>query len=97
MSLGIPIGQGHVNIVENQNDSDDEVDVYIIELVWPNVKPYTCSDLKAVRNKHNEEFMCSFNICKCDRIFDALFKDKITRVTHTIPSSDVVKIYKVWL
>jgi hypothetical protein len=51
MSLGIPIERGHVNIVENQNDSDDEVDVYIIELVWPNVKLYTSSDLKAVRKK----------------------------------------------
>jgi hypothetical protein len=45
------MNQGHVNIVEYQNNSDDEVDVHIIELVWPSVKPYTCSDLKAVRKK----------------------------------------------
>jgi hypothetical protein len=65
--------------------------VYTIEFVWPKAKPYTCSDPKPVRKSHVKEFKWSFNILKCDKIFDALLKDKIIRLTHTITSSNELR------
>ena len=34
---------------------------------------------------------CSFDVGKCDRIFDALLKDKVIRVNHVMPSPDELR------
>jgi hypothetical protein len=56
------MNQSWVNIFQNQSDWDVEANVYTAEFVWSKVKPYTCSDLKLVRENQDEEFKCSFNI-----------------------------------
>ena len=33
----------------------------------------------------------TFDIFKCDKIFDALLQDKMIRISHTIPSFDELK------
>ena len=65
--------------------SNDEVGVYAAEFVWPSkAKPYTCDALKPIRKNHEDEMTFSFDVAKYDRIFDAMLKDKLIRVSHTL-------------
>ena len=75
-----------VNMVGYTNgSSDDEVEVYATEFVWPSkAKPYTCDALKPIRKNREDEMTFSFDVAKCDRIFDAMLKDKLIRVSHTL-------------
>ena len=47
-----------------------------------------CDDLKPIRKNREDEMKCSFDVGKCDRIFDALLRDKVIRVNHVMPSPD---------
>jgi hypothetical protein len=48
------------------------MDIYTVELVWPTqAKPSICSSLKSVQ-KNQQEDKFTFNIAKCDKIFDEL-------------------------
>ena len=38
-----------------------------------------------------DEMRYSFDVGKCDRIFDALLKDKVIRVNHVMPSPDELR------
>src|SRR6266540_4334599 len=82
-----------VNMVGyNSESSDDEVEVYAAEFLWPSKdKPYTCDALKPIRKNHEDEMTFSFHVAKCDRIFDAMLKDKLIRVSHTLPSFEELK------
>ena len=65
-----------VNAVEYGLESDEEADVYSSEFVWPSkAKPYVCDDLKPIRPNRLEELKCTFDVAKCDRIFDAMLRD----------------------
>ena len=76
-----------MNVVEYTSDnSDDEADVYVAEFIWPSkAKPFTCSDLKPIHKNREEEMKFTFNVGKCDRIFDALLQAKIIKMSHTLP------------
>jgi hypothetical protein len=44
-------------------------------MVWPKqAKPSACSSLQPVENKRQEEVKFTFNVGKCDKIFDELLK-----------------------
>src|SRR3954471_10210457 len=76
----------------NDGDSDDEVDVYTTEFVWSSkAKPYSCNALKPIRKNRDEEMKFTFDIAKCDRIFDDLLQDKMIRISHTLPSFKELK------
>jgi hypothetical protein len=65
------------HIVEhNQSSSDDKPkEVYAAEIVWPEqAKPLVCSSLQSVQKKRREEVKFTFNVSKCDKIFDELLK-----------------------
>jgi len=67
-----------MNLVGTNSNSDEESVVYTAEIVWPaKAKPYVCDDLKLVRKNWEEDLKCSFDVGKCDKIFDALVKEKI--------------------
>ena len=71
---------------------DDEGDVYVAEFVWPSKsKPYICDALKPIRKNREDEMTFSFDVAKCDRIFDAMLKDKYIRLSHTIPPFEELK------
>jgi hypothetical protein len=73
----------NVHIVEcDQSSSDDEsTEVYAAEMVWPKqAKSLACSSLQPVRKKRQEEVKFTFNIGKCDKIFDELLKND--NITH---------------
>src|SRR5664279_550428 len=86
------MSRSRLNLVENTADSDEDADVYSAEFVWPSkAKPYICDDLKPIRKNRDEEFKCSFDVGKCDKIFDTLLKDKVIRISHVIPSPEELR------
>ena len=81
-----------INLVGQESDSDNEADVYAAEFVWPaKAKPLVCDDLKPVHKNRDDDIKCSFDIGKCDKIFDALLKDKVIRISHVIPSPEELR------
>jgi hypothetical protein len=66
-----------VHTVEcDQSSSDDEsTEVYVAEMVWPkHAKSSACSSLQPVQKKQQEEVKFTFNVGKCDKIFNELLK-----------------------
>ena len=82
-----------INTVDcDSENSDEEADIYAAEFVWPSKnKPYTCDALKPIRKNREDEMKFSFDVAKCDRIFDAMLKDKCIRISHTIPPFEELK------
>ena len=77
----------------HSDSSDDESkDVYAAEFVWsPNDKPSTCASLKPIPKNRHDEVKFTFDVTKCDRIFDELAKFGKIKFSHTIPSTDELK------
>jgi hypothetical protein len=72
--------------------SDDEGnDVLTAEFVWPKDKPRTCESLKPVRKNRQEEIKYTYDVAKCDRIFDELLKAGKIKIGHTIPPLEELK------
>jgi hypothetical protein len=83
-----------VHIVEcDQSSSDDEsTEVYAAEMVWPKqAKSSACSSLQPVQKKRQEEVKFTFNVGKCDKIFDELLKNGNIKINHIVPSADELK------
>jgi hypothetical protein len=86
----------NVHIVQcDQSRSDDEsTEVYAAEMVWPKqAKSLACSSLQPVQKKRQEEIKFTFNVGKCDKIFDELLKNGNIKINHTIPSVDKLKCH----
>jgi outer membrane lipoprotein SlyB len=63
-----------MHLVGCYNSDDESTDVYTAKLVWPaQAKPSTCSSLQSVQ-KNRQEVKFTFNVAKCDKIFDELLK-----------------------
>jgi hypothetical protein len=54
-------------------------------------KSSACSSLQPVQKKQQEEIKFTFNVGKCDKIFDELLKNGNIKINHTIPSVDELK------
>jgi hypothetical protein len=79
----------NVHIVEcDQSSSDDEsTEAYAAEMVRPKQdKSSACSSLQSVQKKRQEEVKFTFNVGKCDKIFDELLKNNNIKINHTVPS-----------
>ena len=68
------------------NCSDDQSnDVYTAEFAWPSqAKPFTCSALKPIQKKRQDEKF-TFDVYKCERIFDELYRIGYIKMSHTLP------------
>ena len=75
----------------DSNCSDDEgKDVYTAEFVWPsNDKPCVCGSLKSIHKDRQERF--TFDVSKCERIFDELYKNGYIKMSHVIPPLEELK------
>jgi len=74
-------------IVEYDSDSSDDEDkeVYATEFVWPtSAKPCSCASLKPTQRNRQEEMKFTFDVSKCDRIFDELLRLGHLNITHVI-------------
>jgi hypothetical protein len=56
-------------------------------------KPFVCSSLKLTSKSQQDEIRYTFNVAKCDRIFDYLLQKKQIKLPsgHVIPSSEQLK------
>ena len=83
-----------INTVEGEdNGSDDESnDIYAAEFVWADKnKSHVCTSLKPAAKSRQEEFKFTFDVSKCDRIFDELLKSGKIKISHVIPSAEELK------
>jgi hypothetical protein len=72
--------------------SDDEGnEVLTSEFVLPKDKPSTCESLKLVRKNRQQEIKYTFDVAKCDRIFDELLKAGKIKIGYTIPPLEELK------
>ena len=61
---------------ESDNSDDEKRGVCVAELVWPSEAiPYSCSLLKPIQKNRQEEVRFTFDVSKCDRIFDELHRN----------------------
>ena len=59
--------------------------MYATEFVWPAVaKPCSCASLKPTQKNRQEEMKFTFNVSKCDCIFDELLRLGHLKITHVI-------------
>jgi hypothetical protein len=61
-------------------------------MVWPKqAKSSACSSLQLVQKKRQEEVKFTFNVGKCDKIFDELLKNGNIKINDIVPSTDKLK------
>jgi len=85
----------NIHALEYHSDSSDDEskDVYAAEFVWsPNDKPSTCASLKPISKNRHDEVKYTFDVSKCDRIFDELAIHGKIKFSHTIPPVDELKM-----
>jgi hypothetical protein len=86
----------HVNTVKYSSESsdDEEDDICIAEWSWGSKsKPFVCSTLKPTSKSRQDEIRYTFNVAKCDRIFDYLLQEKQVKLPsgHVLPSPEQLK------
>ena len=67
--------RSNTHIVEYDSDSsaDEDNEVYTAEFVWPSsAKSCSCASLKPTQESRKAEMKFTFDVSKCDRIFDEL-------------------------
>lgn len=74
------------------NSDDEEKDVYSADFVWSSKdKPSTCSSLRPTNKYQQDDMKFTFDVTKCDRIFDDLLKIGKIKLSHTIPPLEELK------
>jgi hypothetical protein len=79
-----------VNYVEDELTSDEDAEICVAEWV-DNPKPISCSFLKP-RTGRKDEMKYTFNVSKCDKLFDVLVKGGVIRLKegHNIPVAEAI-------
>jgi hypothetical protein len=88
-----PRNKCHVNTDDYSNESsnDEEANMCIAEWSWGSKsKPFVCSSLKMASKSRQDKICYTFNVAKCDRIFDYLLQEKQIKLPsgHVIPSPE---------
>ena len=86
--------QSNTHFVDHDSDSSDDEskEVYAAEFVWPSkAKPGSVPSLKLIQKNRQEELKFTFDVSKCDRIFDELLKNGNMRLSHAIPLPEELK------
>ena len=62
------------------------------EFVWPSeAMPYSCPSLKPITKNRREEARFTFDVSKCDCIFDELLRSGNIKLSHVIPPLEELK------
>jgi hypothetical protein len=90
----------HVNFVDEEADDEEGNGICVAEWVEkPGDKPIWCSSLKP-NGGRREEMRYTFDVSKCDRLFDLLLWGGVIQLTegHFIPNADILakKTYCKW-
>jgi hypothetical protein len=74
-------------ISNNVDTSDDESgDVYAAKFAWPSKKKaHTCVSLKPIYRNRRDGMKFTFDVLKCDKIFDELLSIEKIKLSHIIP------------
>jgi hypothetical protein len=78
----------------SESSDDEETDMCVGEWNWVSKsKPFVCSSLKPTPKSWQDEMFYTFNVAKCNRIFDYLLQEKQIKLpsNHVIPSSEQLK------
>jgi hypothetical protein len=83
-------------MVEYAGESSDgeEVDMCVAEWSWASKsKLFVCSSLKSASKSRQDEIHFTFDVTKCDRIFDYLLQKKQIKLpsNHVITLSEQLK------
>jgi hypothetical protein len=86
-----PRNEHHINTIEYNSESsnDEEADMCVAEWSWGSKsKPFVCTSLKLASKSRQDEMRYTFDIAKCDNIFDYLLQEKQIKLPtgHIIPS-----------
>jgi hypothetical protein len=78
----------------SESSDDEETDMCIAE--WSRgskSKQFVCSSLKPASKSRQDEIRYTFDVAKCDRIFDYLLQEKQIKLPsgHIIPSPEQLK------
>jgi hypothetical protein len=82
----------HINFVDEEAGDEEGNKICVAEWVEkPGDKPVTCSFLK-LNGRQREEIRYTFDVSKCDRLFDLLLRGGVIRLTeeHVIPNVDIL-------
>jgi hypothetical protein len=89
-----------VHYVDNEVKDEEGNEICVAEWVEkPGDKPISCSFLKP-NGGRRDETKYTFDVSKCDRLFDLLLRGGVIRLTegHVIPNTDILakKTYCKW-
>ena len=79
------VARHNINIMDYDSaSSDDESkEIYAAQFSWSNKnKPFSCPSLKLINKNWHEEVKFTFNVAKCDKIFDELLKSGNITLSH---------------
>ena len=77
---------------ESDNSDNERKGVYVAELVWSfEAIPYSCSSHEPIQNNRREEARFTFDVSKCDRIFDKLHRNVKIKLSHAISPLEELK------
>jgi hypothetical protein len=80
----------------SESSDDEEAGMCVAEWSWASKsRPFVCSSLKPASKSQQDEIRFTFDVTKCDRIFDYLLQEKQIKLpsNHVIPSSEQLKKY----
>ena len=86
--------QSNTHLLDHDSDSSDDEskEVHATEFVWSSkAKSGSVPSLKPIQKNRQEELKFTFDISKCDRIFDELLKNGNIRLSHAIPLPEELK------
>jgi hypothetical protein len=89
-----------VHFLEEEADDEEDNEICVAEWVEkPGDKPISCSFLKPNRGQR-DEMRYTFDVMKCDRLFDLLLHGGVIRLTEgqVRPNTDILakKTYCKW-
>jgi hypothetical protein len=90
----------HINLMDEEADNEEGNEICVAEWVEnPGDKPMSCSFLK-LNGGLREEMRYTFDVSKCDHLFDLLLRGGVIRLTegHVIHNADILakKTYCKW-
>jgi hypothetical protein len=93
-----PRNECPVNMVEyaSESSNDEEADMCVAEWSWASQsKLLVCSSVKSASRSRQDEIHYTFDVPKCDSIFDYILQEKQIKLAsnQVIPSSEQLKKY----
>jgi hypothetical protein len=82
----------NMHMLDYESSDDESTEVYAAEFTWSSDdKANTCASLKPAHKSRQDEVKFTFDVAKCDRIFDELLKLGKIKISYTLPPPDEIK------